>query len=198
MKTVYNILSVILFPIAFVTLFFVIGGSKHGATCWIGFGFTLFAYLLISLLPVLAPKTRSAHIFRTTSTVINIIFIGINFIIGLLFMIEDFDEWKYPLLVEIILFVLFFVYLFQVLRINEITAIKEIKQDQEFCAVKELVNKSKIIMDSTNDMQMKKIVQLVYNELNTCQINNNGNVKDLDDAISTIVLIKKRKDKSRH
>lgn len=217
MKMIYNILSVILFPICFVTLFFVIGGLEHGVTCWIGFGFILFSYLLISLVPLLAPKTKSMHLFRTTSTAINAIYFGINFVIGLLFMIMDFDEWKYPLLVEIILFVLFFAYLLQVLRTDEITAEKETKQEQEVFAVKKLVNKTKMIMDSTNDMQIKRVVQQVYNEINTCTTKNSASVRTLDETIeysldnlnsavlsgdlssiqstakSTIALIKKRK-----
>ncbi len=183
MKTVYNILSIILFPIVFVTLFFVIGGSEHGDTCWIGFGFTLFSYLLVLLMPLLTPKAKSTHLFRTTSAALNAVYFGINFVIGLLFMIKDFDEWKYPLLVEIILFVLFFVYLLQVLRIDEVTAAKEIKHEKEVSAVKELVNKTKMIMDSTNDMQIKKVVQLVYNEINTCSTKSNSSVKEIDEAI---------------
>lgn len=216
-STIYNVLSLILFPIAFVALFFVIGGSDHGATCWIGFGFTLFSYLLISLVPLLAPKTKSAHLFGVTSATLNAIYFGINFVIGLLFMIKDFDEWKYPLLVEIILFILFFVYLLQVLRTDEVTAAKEIKHEKEVFAFKELVNKTKMIMDSTNDMQIKKVIQLVYNEINTCSTKSNPSVKEIDEAIeyslgnlnsavlsgdlssvqnaakSTIALIKKRK-----
>lgn len=217
MKSFYNILSVILFPIVFVTLFFVIGGSEHGVTCWIGFAFTIFSYLLISLVPLLAPKTKSAHFFRMTSATLNAIYFGINFVIGLLFMIKDFDQWEYPLLVEIILFVLFFVYLLQVLRIDEVTAAKEIKHQKEVSAIKDLVNKTKMIIDITNDMQIKKNVQLVYNEINTCSTKSNKSVKKIDEAIeysldnlqsavllgdlssvqnaakSTIDLIKKRK-----
>lgn len=220
-SNIYNIISQILFPIAFVAMFFIIGGTNHGATCWLGFGFILFSYLLIVLVPLLAPRTKSAHLFGVASSALNGIYFAINFIIGLLFIIKDFDEWKYPLLVEIIIFVLFFIYLLQVLRIDEITGAKEIKHKKEIYVLKELTSKAKIIMDNTNDMEMKKTVQLVYNELNTCQINSNENVKDLDDAISynlgtlntavmsnnvqatqeialsTIALIKKRKKKSK-
>lgn len=219
--TIYNVLSLVLFPIAFVSLFFVIGGSDHGATCWIGFGFILFSYLMMTLIPLLAPKTKSAHIFGTTSATLNAIYFGINFALGLLFMIKDFEEWKYPLLAEIVLFVIFLVFLLQVLKTDEVTAAKEIKHEAEVSAVKEMVSKAKMIMDSTNDMEIKRSVQMVYNELNTCPTNSNANVRDIDQAISynlsnlnvavmsndlkatqdsaasTILLIKKRKENSR-
>ena len=58
---IYKIISGILFPVAFVSLFFVIGGTEHGTTCWIGFASIILSYVMLIAVPLY--QIHKVHIF---------------------------------------------------------------------------------------------------------------------------------------
>lgn len=183
-SNIYRIISGILFPIVFVALFFVIGGTEHGVTCWIGFGSTMIAYIMLVAVPLLIPNSQSAYLFGMTSGTITGIFFAAQFVLGLIFMISDFEKWKIALVIEIILFVITLFFMLQLLQTDESTAKKEIKHQQEVYSVKNLVIKSKMIVDRATDSDIKKCVRNVYDELNSCPTSSNPQVKAIDSSIS--------------
>lgn len=183
-SNIYRIISGILFPIVFVALFFVIGGTEHGITCWIGFGATMLAYIMMIAVPLLIPNSLSAYLFGMTSGTITSIFFVVQFVLGLIFMISDFEKWKIALIIEIVMFVIAILFMLQLLQADETTAKKEVKHQQEVYSVKSLVIKSKMIVDRATDSDIKKCVRNVYDELNSCPTSSNPKVKAIDGSIS--------------
>lgn len=182
-SNIYKIISGILFPIAFVSLFFVIGGTEHGTTCWIGFASIILSYVVLIAVPLFIPNSQSSYLFGTTSGTVTGIFFFVQFVIGLIFLICDFDKWKIALIIEIILFVIMIYFMLQLFQTDEVTAKKEIKHSQEVYSVKNLSLKAKMIFDNTTDIEIKKYVKSVCNELNSCPTSSNFQVKAIDESI---------------
>lgn len=183
-SNIYRIISGILFPIVFIALFFVIGGTEHGATCWIGFASIILSYIMMIAVPLLIPNSQSAYLFGMTSGTITSIFFSVQFLLCLVFMISDFEKWKIALVIEIVLFVAVIIFMLQLLQTDEVTAKKETKHNQEVYSVKSLVIKAKMIVDRTTDSEIKRCIRNVYDELNSCSTSSNPQVKAIDDSIS--------------
>lgn len=181
---IYKKVALLIFPIVFVALFLIVGGTEHQPTCWIGFGSTLLSYLAIVCIPRVVPSSKSTYLFTATGSTITGIFFIIQFIAGLVFMISDFEQWKIALIIEVVLFAIEGLIMLKLLQMDEVTAAKETKHNQEAYAVTTLVNRAKMICDSTSDMNIKKCVQNVCDELRTCHTSSNPQVKEIDDAIS--------------
>lgn len=183
-NSILRVISGILFPIIFVALFFIIGGSDHGATCWIGFGSILLVYAVIVASTLLIPNTQSSYLFGATGSVVTGIFFTVQFIVGMVFMIGDFENWKVPIIIEIVLIAVMIFLLLQLHQADEATAQKENKQQGEAYSVKIFVVKTQMIINRTSDSEIKRCVKNVYDELNSCQTSGNPKVKSLDDSIS--------------
>lgn len=126
-SNIYKIISGILFPVAFVSLFFVIGGTEHGTTCWIGFASIILSYVMLIAVPLFIPNSQSSYLFGTTSGTVTGIFFSAQFVIGLIFVICDFDKWKIALIIEMVLFVIMIFFTLQLFQIDEATAKKRSK-----------------------------------------------------------------------
>lgn len=183
-SNIYRIISGILFPIVFVALLFVIGGTEHRTTCWIGFASIILSYIMMIAVPLLIPNSQSAYLFGMTSGTITSIFFAVQFVLGLIFMISDFEKWKIALIIEIALFVAVIIFMLQLLQTDEVTAKKETKHNQEVYSVKSLAIKAKMIVDRTTDSEIKRCIRNVYDELNSCPTSSNPKVKAIDGSIS--------------
>lgn len=182
-SNIYKIISGILFPIVFVSLFFAIGGTAHGATCWIGFASLLLSYVMLIFVPLLIPNSQSAYLFGIANGTITSIFFFIQFIVSLTFIIFDFKKWKISLIIEIALFVIMILFSLQLLQSNEATAKNEKIHNKEVYSVKKLAFKAKMIFDNTTDHEIKKYAKSIYDELSTCQTSGNTQVIAIDESI---------------
>lgn len=183
-SNIYKIISGLLLPIAFIALFFIIGGTEHGKTCWIAFASVVISYAMLIAVPLFIPNSQSTYLFGVTSGTVTGVFFAIQFVISMIFMISDFEKWKIALIVEMILFAGVIFLLLQLLQADEITAKKEQKHEQEVYSVKNLVFKAKTIFDAATDIEIKKYAKSVYNELNTCQTSSNSQIKMIDETIN--------------
>ena len=160
-----------------------IGGTEHGTTCWIGFASIILSYVILIAVPLFIPNSQSSYLFGTTSGTVTGIFFSVQFVIGLIFVICDFDKWKIALIIEMVLFVIMIFFTLQLFQIDEATAKKEVKHSQEVYSVKNLSLKAKMIFNSTTDIEIKKYVKSVCNELNSCPTSSNFQVMAIDDSI---------------
>lgn len=160
-----------------------IGGTEHGTTCWIGFASIILSYVMLIAVPLFIPNSQSSYLFGTTSGTVTGIFFSVQFVIGLIFVICDFDKWKIALIIEMLLFVIMIFFTLQLFQIDEATAKKEVKHSQEVYSVKNLSLKAKMIFNSTTDIEIKKYVKSVCNELNSCPTSSNFQVMAIDDSI---------------
>ena len=153
-SNIYKIISGILFPVAFVSLFFVIGGTEHGTTCWIGFASIILSYVMLIAVQL--------YITNSQSGTVTGIFFSVQFVIGLIFVICDFDKWKIALIIEMVLFVIMIFFTLQLFQTDEATAKKEVKHSQEVYSVKNLSLKAKMIFNSTTDIEFNGPICTVH------------------------------------
>lgn len=180
---VYRTILGILFPVVFVVLFLLIGGTEHGTTGWIGFGATLLTYILIISVPLFIPYSKSYYLFGLTlGSVTTVLFVA-QFLIGLFFMIVDSLNWKIALCVEIVVVAVSAFLLLQIFLTDEQTAKNENQQQQDAQAVKNMALKAKLIADRTTDQDTKRIVRMIVDELNTCPTRSTPQTKSIDDSI---------------
>ncbi len=179
-----RLLLTILFPVVFIFLFFLFAGTVHGATCWIGFAFAIFSFLVFMATPMFVSKSKSSHIFGFTAATMTGLYFGITFIFSVVFMIWDFEQWAFAVGAEIILLVAFLLLFLPVLSADEKTAADEnIKQEQIY-SVKAFATKAKLIAQKTTDLQIRKMVGSVYDELNSMPSNTNSSTCSVDSSIS--------------
>lgn len=184
-KNAFKIASALIFPVVFTVVFFLIGGVEHGATCWIGYICMILACVTIFLVELAHPATKSNHIFHETSKVLIPGFFGVQFLVSLIFMISDFTSWVVALIIEIILFAAYAMLQLKLLHADEVTAEKEIIQQQNVSVIKNLTAKSSIIMERSPSSEIRRCVKRVYDELNSCPYTTNPNVKSVESLISS-------------
>lgn len=186
-SNVYRVLFGVLFPIAFLFLFFLAAGFEHGTTCWIGLGFIMFSYLFMMITPLFVPASKSSHIFSVTSGSMSTGYFALNLVAGLVFMIWDFEQWKIAIGVEVVLLVVFLLMFLPMLITDEATAKKENAQQRQIYTVKLFTSRVKVIADTAADLQIKKEVQRVYGELSSCPSKSNNATNSVDGAISQAI-----------
>lgn len=183
-SNIYKIISGLLLPIAFIALFFIIGGTEHGKTCWTAFASVVISYAMLIAVPLFIPNSQSAYLFGVTGGAVTSIFFIIQFVISMIFMISDFEKWKIALIVEIIFFIGVIFILLQLFQADEITARKEQKHEQETYSVKKMLFKANSIFDTATDIEIKKCVKSVCDELSTCPTSSNSQIKAIDETIN--------------
>ena len=183
-SNVYKIITGVIIPIVYTVAFLLIGGTDHGPSAWIGYGFTMFAFIAWLAIPLLTPNSTSSYLFAATSATILGAYLGVQFVTGLILMIGDFENYAIGLVIELIILAIFAVVFFQSLRTDEVTAAKEQKLEAEVSAVRVLVSKSKLIVDRASDFEIRKMAQNVYDEIKSCPVHSNGQVKAIEDSIS--------------
>ncbi len=179
-----RLLLTILFPVVFVFLFLLFAGTVHGATCWIGFAFVIFSFLVFMATPMFVSKSKSSHIFGFTSTAMTSLYFGITCIVSVVFMIWDFEKWQFAVGAEIILLVAFLLMFLPILSADEKTAEDENRKQEQIYSVKAFATKAKLIAQKTTDLQVRKAVLGVYDELNSLPSNTNSSTYSVDSSIS--------------
>lgn len=183
-SNIYRIVLRILFPVLFILLFFMFAGTEHGATCWIGFGFILFSYIVMLLTPMFVPESKSSHIFSFTGGTLTSTYFFVNLVPGLIFLIWDFEQWKIAIAIELVLLAAFLAIYLPLLISDEETAQKENYRQAQVQVVKNYLSKVKVIAGRAADMQTRKIILRIVDELNSCPSNTTRATKSVDSRIS--------------
>lgn len=182
-SNLYRIILGLLVPILLVFLLFLFMGFEHGTTFWIGLCFGVFSYILMMAIPFFIPKSKSSHLFGFTSSATTSMYFGINIVVGLVLIFWDFAQWKIALGIEIVLLVAFLVLFLPILIVDEETARKETIRQRQIYTIKNMISQVQIIANKTTDMQTKKNVLRVYDELNSCPSKSNSATNSIDERI---------------
>lgn len=183
-RNIFTGLALLIFPIAFIAVFFLIAGTEHGATCWMGVGFLMLAYAIKILAPLITTQSRESYIMGLTTSKVTTPYFIAQFVYSLILMIGDFEEWKIPLVIEIILSAGFIGYIAYLLVYNERTAVAENKREENVAGIKALISQAKSIYDRAQLPETKKYAKAVYDEINSCPSRTTPELKELDNSIA--------------
>lgn len=181
-----NIIKTILramFPILFNIMFFMIGGTSHPASVWISYAWIHIAYFIMIATPLFSKKTQSNMIFQYTTGQISALYFGVEFILGLLFILIRAKGVKGTIIFQMIPFCVFlFVFLWNMLH-NEHTAENEQKRAGEISFIKTAAAKAKGLINYTTDADLQKKIEKVYDTIHASPTKSSPAVKELESNV---------------
>lgn len=177
----------LIFPIIFNILFFSLCKNKDNVSIIISYIWIHLAYLTVVISPLLVNKTISKEIFKYTQQLISIIYFGIEFVIGLIFILIKPENYKITLIFQAVVFLIYlFVFIFIYIS-NEHTANNEKISESEVEFIKNSANKVKTLMSITSDNNVKKSLEYIYDLIHSSPSKSNNMAKDYENKINSLI-----------
>ena len=181
-NVLWGILNLI-FLIVFNALFYVLGGVEHNASVWMSYGFIHFAYFMLLFTPKLIHKGKSAAVFGFSLYSISVIYFLVEFVTGIIFILVSPESFKVALLVQLCIAGLYGIMLVSHLLANEYTADAEEKRQPEIPYIKIVSAKVKVLLESINDKETKKIVERVYDAIYSSPVRSHPDLEQMENRI---------------
>ena len=186
-KTVLSILLDLIFVIIFNAVFFMVGGIEHPSSVWLSYAFIHFAYLMVILTPVLVRNSSSASVFGFALGSISSTYFFVELVTGIIFIIAKPETLKIPFIVQIILLGIYAVMLLSHMIANENTADHLERHEAELRFVRESASKLKFLMDSTDDVSIKKSIEKAYDVVHASQVKSNIAVRSIESEAMDLI-----------
>ena len=173
-----------IFIIVFMTFFFMLADTAECHTSvWISFGTILFSYIMLLCTPLFVRKGSAQSDYRRPLYVVSSIYFSISFVMGLIVILVNPENYKATMLINVALFGVYAIVLLTNLLANEHIAEQEAKREIELKYVKEASATLKIIMGSVKDYNAIKRIQAAYDLISTSPANSSPSVKSLEESI---------------
>lgn len=188
-KSVLWILLDLVFLIVFNIVFFVMGGAQHPASVWISYGFIHFAYIMLVITPFLIRKSSSAAVFGFSLYSISSAYFFAAFILGVIFIAAHPENYKWSLIVQVVIAGFYAIMLISNMIANEHTADSIERHEMELQYVKESSAMLKGIMEMTSDKALKKKIEKAYDLLHSSQVKSSGAVRDYEVTVMDLIEV---------
>lgn len=176
-----------IFLIIFNVLFFVLGGTEHGLSVWLSYGFIHFAYFMLLLTPILTRKGASSAVFGFSIYSISAVYFFIALTTGVVFILLALDGYRGTLIVQLCIAGLYGIILISNLIANERTAEAEEKRRYEISYVKNASMKVKSISKGIADKEVRRNVEKVYDALYTSPVKSHPNLEQMENRILSLI-----------
>lgn len=188
-KSVLWILLDLVFLIVFNIVFFVMGGAQHPASVWISYGFIHFAYIMLVVTPFLIRKSSSAAVFGFSLYSISSAYFFAAFIVGVIFIAAHPENYKWSLIVQVVIAGFYAIMLISNMIANEHTADSIERHEMELQYVKESSAMLKGIMEMASDKVLKKKIEKAYDLLHSSQVKSSGAVRDYEVTVMDLIEV---------
>lgn len=188
-KSVLWILLDLVFLIVFNIVFFVMGGAQHPASVWISYGFIHFAYIMLVVTPFLIRKSSSAAVFGFSLYSISSAYFFAAFIVGVIFIAVHPENYKWSLIVQVVIAGFYAIMLISNMIANEHTADSIERHEMELQYVKESSAMLKGIMEMAPDKALKKKIEKAYDLLHSSQVKSSGAVRDYEVTVMDLIEV---------
>ena len=188
-KSVLWILLDLVFLIVLNIVFFVMGGAQHPASVWISYGFIHFAYIMLVATPFLIRKSSSAAVFGFSLYSISSAYFFAAFIVGVIFIAAHPENYKWSLIVQVVIAGFYAIMLISNMIANEHTADSIERHEMELQYVKESSTMLKGIMEMATDKALKKKIEKAYDLLHSSQMKSSGAVRDYEVAVMDLIEV---------
>ena len=188
-KSVLWILLDLVFLIVFNIVFFVMGGAQHPASVWISYGFIHFAYIMLVITPFLIRKSSSAAVFGFSLYSISSAYFMAAFIVGVIFIAAHPENYKWSLIVQVVIAGFYAIMLISNMIANEHTADSIERHEMELQYVKESSAMLKGIMEMASDKVLKKKIEKAYDLLHSSQVKSSGAVRDYEVTVMDLIEV---------
>lgn len=188
-KSVLWILLDLVFLIVFNIVFFVMGGAQHPASVWISYGFIHFAYIMLVVTPFLIRKSSSAAVFGFSLYSISSAYFIAAFIVGVIFIAVHPENYKWSLIVQVVIAGFYAIMLISNMIANEHTADSIERHEMEVQYVKESSAMLKGIMEMASDKALKKKIENAYDLFHSSQVKSSGAVRDYEVTVMDLIEV---------
>ena len=188
-KSVLWILLDLVFLIVFNIVFFVMGGAQHPASVWISYGFIHFAYIMLVITPFLIRKSSSAAVFGFSLYSISSAYFFAAFILGVIFIAAHPENYKWSLIVQVVIAGFYAIMLISNMIANEHTADSIERHEMELQYVKESSAMLKGIMEMASDKALKKKIEKAYDLLHSSQVKSSVAVRDYEVTVMDLIEV---------
>ena len=185
-----NVLWIILklmFAVIFNTVFFVVSGFEHGVSVWLSYGFIHLAYFMLLITPKLIRKGKSVAVFGFSLHSISSVYFIIELITGIVFILMASESYKATLVIQLIIAGIYGVMLISSMIANERTADAEENRQYQIDYFKSASARLKRLLDAVVDKDVKKKLEMVYDELYTSPVKSHPTLHQLEERILDLI-----------
>ena len=165
------------------------GGAQHPASVWISYGFIHFAYIMLVITPFLIRKSSSAAVFGFSLYSISSAYFFAAFILGVIFIAAHPENYKWSLIVQVVIAGFYAIMLISNMIANEHTADSIERHEMELQYVKESSAMLKGIMEMASDKALKKKIEKAYDLLHSSQVKSSGAVRDYEVTVMDLIEV---------
>lgn len=188
-KSILWILLDLVFLIVFNVVFFVMGGTQHPVSVWISYGFIHFAYIMLVVTPFLIRKSSSVAVFGFSLYSISSAYFFVAFIAGVIFIAAHPENYKWSLIIQVVIAGFYAIMLISNMIANEHTADSIERHEMELQYVKESSAMLKGIMEMASDKALKKKIEKAYDLLHSSQVKSSGAVRDYEVTVMDLIEV---------
>ena len=165
------------------------GGAQHPASVWISYGFIHFAQIMLVITPFLIRKSSSAAVFGFSLYSISSAYFFAAFILGVIFIAAHPENYKWSLIVQVVIAGFYAIMLISNMIANEHTADSIERHEMELQYVKESSAMLKGIMEMASDKALKKKIEKAYDLLHSSQVKSSGAVRDYEVTVMDLIEV---------
>ena len=173
-----------IFIIVFMTFFFMLANiDECNTSVWISFGTILLSYIMLLCTPLFVRKGSAQSDFRRPLYVVSSTYFSISFVMGLVIILVNPENYKATMLINVALFGIYAIVLLTNLLANEHIAEQEAKREIELKYVKEASATLRTFMGCVKDYNTIKRIETAYDLIATSPANSSPSVKSLEESI---------------
>jgi hypothetical protein len=164
-------------------------GAQNPASVWISYGFIHFAYIMLVITPFLIRKSSSTAVFGFSLYSISSAYFFAAFIVGVIFIATHPENYKWSLIVQVVIAGFYAIMLISNMIANEHTADSLERHEMELQYVKESSAMLKGIMEMASDKALKKKIEKAYDLLHSSQVKSSGAVRSYEVTVMDLIEI---------
>lgn len=173
-----------IFIIVFMVFFFMLANiDECNTSVWISFGTILLSYIMLLCTPLFVRKGSAQSDFRRPLYVVSSTYFSISFVMGLVIILVNPENYKATMLINVALFGIYAIVLLTNLLANEHIAEQEAKREIELKYVKEASATLRTFMGCVKDYNTIKRIETAYDLIATSPANSSPSVKSLEESI---------------
>lgn len=186
-----RIMFTLVFLITFNGLFFLLSGTENPDSVWISYAFVHVAYFTILFLPIFKTKGEASYYLASSLYVQAIGYFLLELIVGIVFIVWRLEELTWPLIIQVILWLVYMVLILGNAWANETTAKSLKKRQQDISQYQSNRMNIKRLLVWAEDTEIKRTLVACYDKLDISSSRQTTESESLDTEIAqTIELLK--------
>lgn len=172
-----------IFLIIFNFLYYFLGGLEHHIASWISYVFIHISYFSLIFISRLVNQSNHRVTLNNSLNFLSLLHFFITFVIGLIIIWMNKDSYKMSLTIHVIITGVYMILLLINILYNENTLEAERKLENELKYVKEGCQNIKDILRETEDLEIKKDLENLYDYLHSSPVSSSNESQKIESVI---------------